>query len=344
MISNSLKIRRIIDSLRRHETWLLCLHEKHAYQGIQMLWCNNPSLWQKAPAMRTMPKNLENPGQETGSSSRQNPSCFARAYFSATTNSRQHGSAASSHGPGFELSVSKSSPWFCPEEILSKIAPRPAHPLARWDMVLFQGSTVDSSFGRSQTHRGPSRDLLGPPASEGYRKPERMDAVHRNDPSRSQNTHPRRRLRQFSWFQKTGSSQPLGIATVSFSFDLPIPVTKRSLETPHSASEDPRVDLSTGQTSFGTSRWHTTSSCSEPVERSSASCAHNPSAHVSPRILEKHPLLSKLSDSSILGSSQHNEHHRINEPIDTGSDASLRQFTHTRRASTLGHCFYTYAA
>ena len=337
-----MKAREITVSLRCHETWLLCLYEKYI-QSFPMLWCKDLSFWSKTQTMLEMSKNLESPNQEARSSSREISFCFARTNFSATEKSHRFESASLSHTSRLELSVSKNASKVRSKRIYSKISQRPLGPVARWDMVLVQESTVDSSSGCPQTGRRSLRHLLGPPASERARKPGGMDAIHRNDSSQGQKTHLRRRVRQFSQCQKIGSTKSLGASTVPFSFNPSIPIAERPLETWDRTSQSSRINLSISPSGSRTSPRETTSSCPQPFEQASTSSTNTSASNAHPRILKKHRLLPELSKSSVFASSQYYQYYRINEPINPRSHAAMRQSTHSRIAATLEHSLYTNA-
>lgn len=338
-----MKIREITVSLRCHETWLLCLHEKYAYKSIPMLWCKDLFFWSKTQTMRKMSKNLEYSNQKTWSTSRQNASCFVGTNLSATANACQVEPAALSHPSRLELPVPQSSAKVRPKKIYSKIPQRSIDPLGRWNLVLVQKSTMDSSSGGPQTDQRPSCHLFGSFVAQRPRKPERMDTIHQNDSFQSQKSHLRRRMRQFSQFQKVGSTKSLGTSTVSFSFNPSIPIQKRTLEARNWASRGSRINLSTGSSSPRASQWKATSSCPQPLGRTATSSTYNSTSNAYSRILEKHRLLSEFSNSSVIESSFNYQYHRIDESINPRSHAPMRQSTNSRIASTLDNSFYTYA-
>lgn len=337
-----MKTREITVSLRCHETWLLCVHEKHT-QSIPMLWRKNLSFWSKTQTMRKMSNDVENPDQEARSTSRENSFCFAQTNLSATAHSRGYKSASSPHAPRLESSVSKSSAKIRSKEMPSKISSRPAYPLARWNMVRFQKSTLDSLPGRPQTDQRPLRNLFGSFAFQRDRKLERMGTIHRNHPFQRQKTHLCRRMRQFSRCQETRLQKSLDPATVSFSFNPSIPIKKRTLEAWHWSPQDSRINLSTGSSSPGAPQWSPALSCIESPQYYSALCTNSSAPHASSRILTKHQLLPKLSNSSNSASTKHEQHHRINEPFNPRLDASMRESTNSGVTSTLDNSFYTYA-
>jgi hypothetical protein len=148
-------------------------------------------------------------------------------------------------------------------------------------------------------------------------------------------------VRQFSQRQKAGSTKSLGLSTLSFSFNPPISIEKRTLETWNWAPKDSRNDLSTGSSGFGTSQRTKTSSDPQSLEQASTSSAYTPASHAHPRIPEKHRLLPELSNISIFESSFNHQYHRINEPVNSRSDAPMRQSTNSRSTSALDNSFYT---
>lgn len=337
-----MKNQEITVSLRCHETRLLCLHEKYA-QSIPVLCCKDLSFWSKAQTMCKMSKNMEYSNQKTWSTSWQNLSGFAQSDLLRTTNPSENEPTPSSHCPRFEPSVPESSSKIRSKKIYSKISSRSAYSFARWNMVFLQESTLDSSYGCSQIDQRSSCYLFGSFAFQRDRKPERMDAIHRNHSSKGQKTHLRRRMRQFSRCQETRLPKSLDTSAVSLSFNPSIPIEKRALEASNWSPEDSGINLSTGSSSAGTARWSPASSRIESLEYSSTPGTNNSAPHVSSRILTKRQSLSKLSNSSIIESAKHDQHHRINEPINPRSDASMWQSTHSRIAPTLDNSFYTYA-
>jgi hypothetical protein len=309
-----------------------------------MLCCKNSSFWSETQTVRPVPQDLENSSQKTRSTYGQNSFGFARANFSSTTNPCQYKSTPSSHGPRFESSVPESSSKVRPKEIHSRISLRAAYPFARWNLVRFQESTLDSLSGSHQIEQRSSCYLSGPVAYQRGRKPKGMDAIHRNDSSKGQKTYSRRRVRQFSRRQEARLSKSLDTSTVSFSLNPSIPIEKRTLEAWNWSPKDSGINLSTRSSSPGTSRWSSASAYIEALEHYSTPCANNSTAHASSRILAKQQLLPKLSKSSIIESAKHDQHYRINEPINPRSDASMWQSTNSRIAQNLDNSLYTYEA
>ena len=337
-----MKTRKLKVSLRCHETWLLCWHEKHI-QSVPVLWCKDLSFWSKTQTVRKMSKNVENPNKEARSACPETPFCFGRTNLSTTADSQWVESASLSHASSIELPISKSSAEISSEKVYSEISQGSIDPLDRWNMVFLQESTVDSPSGRSQTHQRSLRSLLGSFASQGCRKPGRMVAIYRNDSAQRQKTHLRRRVRQFSWRQKTRSEKSLDPSTVSFPFNPSIPIKKRTLEAWDWASKGSRINLSAGSSVLGVTSWKTTFSYSTSLKDCSTPSANSSTPHAHSRILEKHQLLSKLSNTSVVESSFNHQHYRIDESINPRSDAPMWQSTNSRIPSALDKSFYTYA-
>lgn len=342
MISNSLNNAQLRNPLLRHIMWLLCLHEKYAYQSIQMLWSQNSSFWSKAQAMRPMPKNMENTYKKTRSSYRQNSNDFARTDFLPTTKFAERKSALSIDSSRVDVSVSKNTPKIRSKTKSSENSLWSAYSLDRRTVVFLQRRALDTLSGSTQTGQRSSCNFLGSFACERARKFDRMETISRYNPSQSQKTNLCFGLRQFSRFEGFGPSKSLDPSTLSFSSDSSIPIQERALETRNWPSRNSRIDLSTGSSGSGAPRRSKIPSGFEPSENDSAPCTHSSIASFDSRAFEKHRILSELSDLSGVESSHDDKHHRIDESTDSRPDASSWEFADSSIASALGDRFYTY--
>ncbi len=326
MISNSLNSVQLKISLLRHVMRLLCLHEKNAYQSIQMLWSQDLSFWAKAQAMCSMSKNMESPRQKTWPSRRQDSHGFAQTDFLSATKLAERESALSIDSSRIDVSISKNTPTIRPKKIYTETSLWSAYSSDRWTVVFLQRRALDTLSGGTQTAQRASCDFFGSFACERDRKLERMDAISRDNPSRSQKTHLRFGLRQFSWFEAFGPSKSLDTSTLPFSPDSSVPIQERTLETRNWPSRRSGIDLSTGSSSSGASRRRKTPSCFESPADDSASGTHSSIDYVGPRALEKYRSLSKFSDLSGAEPSHDDKHYRIDESADSRSDASSWKF------------------
>ena len=341
MIVNSLNSMTLMISLLRHVTWLLCLHEKYAYQSVPMLWSQDSSFWSKAQTMCSMPKDMESPRKKTWSSWRQNTHGFAQADFLSTTKLAECESALSIDSARIDVPISKNTPTIHPKEKSHEAFLWPAYSFDRWTVVFLRRRALDPLSGGTQTGQRSSCDFSGSFACERDRKLERMETISRDNPSRSQKTHLRFGLRQFSRCEAFGSSKSLDTSALPFSLDSSIPIQKRALETWHWPARTSRIDLSTGSSGFGTSRRNKAPSCFESSAEDSASCTHSPIDDVGPRASEKYQPLSKFSDSSGAEPSHDDKYYRIDESADSRSDASSWKFADSSVPSVLDDCFYT---